>query len=90
MNIAIMPLVQVAALPRLMMRTPKCLTLTLPRSMRIRHLVLSIRKSTARTDRVRWLQNKCAKDGRLRADEKIPCSSPKFPWSPNKIRCYFA
>src|ERR1700704_4235521 len=36
MNLAILPLIQVAALPRLMMRTPERLTLTLPRSMPLR------------------------------------------------------
>jgi hypothetical protein len=43
MNLAIMPLVQVATLPRLMMRAPERLILTLPRSMPVRHFVLSIR-----------------------------------------------
>jgi len=41
MNLAILPLVQVATLPRLMMRTPERLTLTLPCSMFVRHLALS-------------------------------------------------
>jgi hypothetical protein len=65
MNLAIMPLIQVATLPRLMMRTPERLTLTLPRSMLVHHFVLSICKSRERTDRVRQLQNKCVIDGRL-------------------------
>jgi 8-oxo-dGTP pyrophosphatase MutT (NUDIX family) len=36
-----------------------------PRSTILRHLVLSICKSTARTDCVRQLQNKRARNGRL-------------------------
>src|SRR5690348_16735449 len=66
MDLAILPLIQVATLPRLMMRTPERLTLTLSCSMPVCHLVLSICKSRARTDRVRQLQNKCARNGRLR------------------------
>jgi hypothetical protein len=42
--LAILPLIQVASLPRLMMRPPERLTLSLPRSMLLRHLVLSICK----------------------------------------------
>jgi hypothetical protein len=64
-----LPLIQVAMPPRLMMCTPERLTLTHPRSMLIRHLVLSICKSTARTDRVCQLQNKGARNQRL------PCFS---------------
>jgi hypothetical protein len=41
MNLAMLPLIQVAALPRLMMRTPERLTLTSPCSMFFRYLVLS-------------------------------------------------
>jgi hypothetical protein len=65
LRLAILPLIQVAALPRLMMRTPERLALTGPTSMIACHLVLSICKSMARTDRVRQLQNKCARNGRL-------------------------
>ena len=65
LRLAILPLIQVATLPRLMMRTPEHLALTRPRSMLLRHLVLSICKSTARTDRVRQLQNRCARNGRI-------------------------
>jgi hypothetical protein len=42
MSLAILALIQVATLPRLMVRTPERLTLTLPCSMLVRHLVLSI------------------------------------------------
>jgi hypothetical protein len=45
LNLAILPLIQVATLPRGMMRTPERLILTLPRSMCVHHLVLSICKS---------------------------------------------
>jgi hypothetical protein len=70
-----LPLIQVATLPRLMMRTPERLTLTLPRSMLVRHLVLSICKSRARTDRGCKAQDKCAKNGRLlRVRERYPVS----------------
>jgi hypothetical protein len=48
------------------MRPPECLALPLPRPMLLRHLVLSIFKSMARTDRVRQNQNKCVRNGRLR------------------------
>jgi len=65
MSLAILPLIQVATLPRLMMRAPERLTLTLPCSMLVRHLVLSICKSRARTDRGCEDQDKCAKNGRL-------------------------
>ena len=65
MNLAIMPLIQVATLPRLMMRTPERLTLTLPRSMSVRHFVLSICKSRERTDRDPDTRRKCARNGRL-------------------------
>src|SRR6185437_7531821 len=47
---AILPLVQVTMLPRLMMPSPECLALPRPRSVLLRHLVLSICKSKARTD----------------------------------------
>jgi hypothetical protein len=53
--LAILPLIQIATLPRIMMRTPERLALTRPRSVFVRHLVLSICKSAARTDRVRQL-----------------------------------
>jgi hypothetical protein len=65
MNLAITPLIQVATLPRLMMRTPERLTLTLPRSMSARHFVLSICKSRERTDRDPDTRRKCARNGRL-------------------------
>jgi hypothetical protein len=65
LRLAILPLIQVAPLPRLVMRTPECLALPLPRPMLLRHLVLSIFKSMARTDRVRQKQNKCVRNGRL-------------------------
>jgi hypothetical protein len=66
MRLAILPLIQVATLPRFVVRSPELLTLPLPRSLLLRHLVLSICKSMARTDRVRQRQNKCARNGRLR------------------------
>jgi hypothetical protein len=67
MRLAILPLIQVATLPRFVVRSPERLTLPLPRSLLLRHLVLSIFKSMARTDRVRQRQNKCARNGRLPA-----------------------
>jgi hypothetical protein len=65
MCFAILPLIQVATLPRLVVRSPERLTLPLPRSLLIRHLVLSIFKSKARTDRVRLKLYKGARNGRL-------------------------
>jgi hypothetical protein len=42
LRVTILPLIQVATLPSLMMRAPERLALTRPRSMLVRHLVLSI------------------------------------------------
>jgi hypothetical protein len=44
LRLAILPLVQVAALPRLMMRPPEVRSLTRPSPMLVRHIVLSIFK----------------------------------------------
>jgi hypothetical protein len=60
-----LPLIQVTTLPRLMMRSPERVALARPRSMLLRHLALSICKSMKKTDRVRHLQNKRARNGRL-------------------------
>jgi hypothetical protein len=62
LRLTILPLIQVAAVPRLMVRPPEPLVLSPPRSILARHTVLSIFKSKARTDRVgEKMQNKCAK-----------------------------
>jgi hypothetical protein len=54
LRLAILSLIQVATLPRLMMRPPESLALTRPRLVFVRHIILSSSaKSRARTDRVR-------------------------------------
>jgi hypothetical protein len=61
-----------------MMRTPECFTLTLPRSMPVRHLVSPIRKSRARTDRVCEVQEQVCENWTL---TRFPCSPELFPCS---------
>jgi hypothetical protein len=45
LRLAILPLVQVATLPRLMMRPPEVRSLTRPRPMLVHHIVISIFKT---------------------------------------------
>ena len=51
LRLAILPLIQIATLPRLVVRPPESFVLTRPRSLLVQHLALLICKSTARTDR---------------------------------------
>jgi hypothetical protein len=83
LRLAILPLVQVAKLPGLMVRPPERLTITLPGSVLASHRVLRICKIEGRTDRHCETQNKCANNGRLlfSCDPLIsfPVSPEKFP-----------
>src|SRR5476651_2471550 len=65
LRLAILPLIQVAALPRLVARPPESFTLPRPRSVIVHQLALLICKSRARTDRAYGPQEKCARNGRL-------------------------
>jgi hypothetical protein len=49
-----------------------------PPSVLVRHLVLLICKSRARTDRVYGPHEKCARNGRLRGKVENPCSTLKI------------
>src|SRR5690242_19488546 len=42
LRLAILPLIQVATIPRLMVRSPECLALSRARSMLVRHRVLNL------------------------------------------------
>src|SRR5262249_61151840 len=67
-------LIQVATLPRFMVRPPERFAIALARAPSIRHLFLLIfAKRAVRTDRVQQAQNKRANNGRL----QIPCFSKK-------------
>src|SRR5260221_13660425 len=76
LSLTILSLIQIALAPRLMVRAPKGLTVTLARALSVRHLFLltckvlskdstHLQKRPVRTDRVRQAQNKRANNGRL-------------------------
>jgi len=79
-GLTILSLIQIALPPRLVVRAPKDLAVTLARPSCVRHLfLLTLPKRPVRTDRVRQAQNKRANNGRLRSLDKNPCSSKKIP-----------
>src|SRR6476646_6206337 len=77
LRLAILPLIQVATLPRLVVRPPESFALTRPRSVLVHHLALLICKPRARTDRVDEPQEKCARNGRLHYRRSIPCTDQR-------------
>jgi hypothetical protein len=65
LSLTILSLIQIALAPRLMVRTPKGLAVTLARPPFVRHLfLLTLQQRQVRTDRVWQAQNKRANNGR--------------------------
>jgi hypothetical protein len=86
-SLAIFSLVQVATAPGVVMRSPECLVVASPRPVLIRHFVLLVCKSQARTDRdpdtppqvcKKWTLTVRAREFAVR-QKKFPVPSKKFP-----------
>ena len=94
LRLAILPLVQVATLPRLMMRPSEVRFLTRPRPMLVHHIVISIFKTEDENRSGALAAEHLCEKWTLTAIRcsfaPLPCSVETIPCSAEKIPCSLA